>query len=619
MSAPRQSRSGLRGNRVSADTRAVVAADEAALPMLGSRKPRHIVLAPGRRPSIATSCAACAAGEPVVLRAALSDGASRATLHEAYDELIRVAVETCGAVAASVCLANEADGLLTIFGARDTKRREQAVPLAGEALEVWRRVRDAADWLWVARDVCMPIRLHGTPIGYLALTFAEGTELSRARLHVVRMLAQQASLGAGRAWLAEGGEGDRLLVREPSKAIGEQVKSLVQVNEALRASSDRLESDSLDRFLETIVRHAVEISGASAGSLALPSLDETHLEVVGAVQRDIVGGKLVAVVATERTIPLSGFARDVWEDIKRAGEHLWQPLDESRIPAAMRGWYQSRGFRQALLVPIRLGGTTFGQLALIFGAQGRPSEAQLQVARVLAQQTAVAVRMKSLGDSARQAAIERERAAATEAERARMAGEIHDGLAQAFLAVMMQARAARISRSGRRRNDAQFLDRIEALAAEGLEEARRSVFALRSIAVENEGLLVALERLVGSLTIPGRTRCVLVNQAGALDVSPAVEDAVYRIVQEAVQNALKHAGALEVRVVLAQGDGSLEVVIEDDGLGVPDDVIQGARERGGLRAMRDRAERCNGGLVVQPRSPRGTRVTVHLPLRSAPT
>jgi signal transduction histidine kinase len=342
---------------------------------------------------------------------------------------------------------------------------------------------------------------------------------------------------------------------------------------------------------------------------------------VGAVQRDsdIVSGKLVSVVTTERTIPLSGFARDVWEDIKRAGEHLWQPLDQPRIPAPMRAWYASRGYRQALLVPIRLGGTTFGQLALIFGAQGRPPQAQLQVARVLAQQTAVAIRMKSLGDSARQAAIERERVAATEAERARMAGEIHDGLAQAFLAVMMQARAARMSGNGRRRNASQFLDRIEALAAQGLEEARRSVFALRSIAVENEGLLAALQRLAGSLSIPGCTQCVLVVEAGVPDVSPAVEDAVYRIVQEALQNALKHAGAGEVRVVLAQRDGRLEVGIEDDGLGVSDDVVQRARERGGLRAMRDRAERCSGTLVVEPRKPRGTRVAVLLPLRSAPT
>ena len=551
-----------------------------------------------------------------VLRITFDDVASRGGLYESFDELVRVAVEVCGAESATVCFVNEGQDLLTIFGASPGQRREQVMPLAGHALEVWQSVRDADDWLWTERHASMPIRLHGTPIGYLALSFADGTQLSRAHLQVVRMLAQQASLGLGKAWLADGSDRGRL-VREHSKSVDEQVRSLVQVNEALRASSDRLESDSLDRFLETIVRHAVEIAGASAGSLALPSADESQLEVVGAVQRDIVRGKLVSVVGTDRSIPLIGFARDVWQDIKQANEHLWQPLDEGRIPVLMRGWYESRGYHEALLVPIRLGGTTFGQLALIFGAQGRPSEAQLQVARVLAQQTAVAIRMKNLGDSARWAAIERERVAATEAERARMAGEIHDGLAQAFLAVMMQARAARISRS--RRDASQFLDRIESLAAEGLEEARRSVFALRSIAVEKEGLLAALEGLVGGLSIPGRTRCVLVNQAGALDVSPAVEDTVYRIVQEAMQNALKHAGARLVTVALAEVEASLAISVEDDGLGVPEDVIQRARERGGLRAMRDRAERCGGSLVVEPRTPSGTRVAVLLPIRSAQT
>ena len=112
---------------------------------------------------------------------------------------------------------------------------------------------------------------------------------------------------------------------------------------------------------------------------------------------------------------------------------------------------------------------------------------------------------------------------------------------------------------------------------------------------------------------------MLVNRAGALDVSPAVEDTVYRIVQEAMQNALKHAGARLVTVALAEVEASLAISVEDDGLGVPEDVIQRARERGGLRAMRDRAERCGGSLVVEPRTPSGTRVAVLLPIRSAQT
>jgi len=587
---------------------------------------------------------------------------------------------------------------------------------------------------------------------------------------------------------------------EADWALDAQVASLVQVNDVLRASSDTLETESLDHFLGTIVRHAVEITGAVAGSLAFPIAGSTQLEVVGPLQRDAGSGDLAPAANAERVIPLTGFAREVWEDIQNAEEHLWQPLDDPRIPQAMRGWYDDRGYRQALLVPIRLGGTTFGHLSLIFGARGRPSEAQLQVARVLAQQTAVAIRMKGLADGARQIAVARERVAqldaaneamrrsiertaaaesvtavlhsvldecvrlvganggwisavasadenpfqplaievhgkrisaeewpaasgiasvaersladacgffgkvrsgeeligplesddpawwpdalafmlrigarqcvslpillrgdvvglltlwlphetapaperiaqlrtlalqaalslellrfreatsksATEAERARMAGEIHDGLAQAFLAVMMQARAAMIGGRARRGHVSQCLERIEAIAAEGLADARRSVFALRSTSIEDDGLVVALGRLVSNLSIAGGTQCVFVNRADSLDVAPAIEDAVYRIVQEATQNAIKHAGALQVKVTLDSADGKLLLSIEDDGLGLPGDVIQNARERGGLRAMQERAEHCGGTFAFEARVPRGTRVRALFPMR----
>ncbi len=200
-----------------------------------------------------------------------------------------------------------------------------------------------------------------------------------------------------------------------------------------------------------------------------------------------------------------------------------------------------------------------------------------------------------------------------------MAGEIHDGLAQSFLAVMMQARAARLSGRLRKQRLLQFFEQIESLAAEGLEEARRSVFALRSTCVESDGLVIALERLVASLSMAGRTRFVLVNSAGAPDIAPAVEDAVYRIVQEATQNALKHAGASVVTVRLERDGSHLRVRIDDDGDCVAHDLIQRARERGGLRGMRERAERCGGSLVVEPCSPRGTRVDVRLPTRNPPS
>lgn len=394
---------------------------------------------------------------------------------------------------------------------------------------------------------------------------------------------------------------------------GNQAVSLKQVNDALRASSDRLESEGFDRFLESVVRHAVDIGGASAGWLAMQSADATQLEVAGLLKRDMRrSGGLMPVQPADRAVSLTGFVSEVWEATKKADDFHWQQLDEHRSPVAMRGWYDKRRYRDALLVPIRLGSTTYGQIPLIFGPQSRPSQARLHAVRALAQQAALAIRMRHLGNGVTEAASR----SAIEAERARMAGEIHDGVAQAFLAILMQARLARLGSRPQKQRLLRTLEEIESLAGGGLEDARRSVFALRSIFVESAGLVVALERLVGSLSSAARTRFVFVNRAGETDISPEVEDCAYRIAQEAAQNALKHAGAGLVTVRLDRDGGWLRMRVEDDGDAVASDLIQSARERGGLRAMRERAQACGGSFLVEARSPRGTCVDVLLPMRS---
>jgi signal transduction histidine kinase len=281
------------------------------------------------------------------------------------------------------------------------------------------------------------------------------------------------------------------------------------------------------------------------------------------------------------------------------------------MPAALR-WKSQPGDREALHVPLRFGRATLGVLTLVCSQAGRPSKARVESARNLGQQAAVAIAMHRLLDSA----CEKASRSVVEAERARMAGEIHDGVAQAFLSVMVHTRATRLGGLPRRQKFEKFLEDVESVAASGLEDARRLVFALRSLPIEREGLMPALESLLRRMSVAGSTQFALVNRAGALDVPPAIEDCVYRIVQEAAQNALKHAGAKRAVVHIERDGGFLKVRIEDDGPGDSGDVIQHARERGGFRAMRERADRCGGIVDVEPRTPRGTRVVAKLPLKA---
>ncbi|CAN7766866.1 sensor histidine kinase [Cupriavidus necator] len=389
--------------------------------------------------------------------------------------------------------------------------------------------------------------------------------------------------------------------------------ALRRINEALLASVAHLESDGLDYFLETIVRHAIEIVDASAGWFTLPSADETHFEIVGAVKRDMQSGKMVSIHLVERVLPVTRFPGELWRAAKAADEPFWHRLEWRHIPVKLRFIYP-KGHRDALRVPIRFGGRTLGFLSLVFGPEGGRCEAGPNITRMLGQHAAVAIGMQHLRNSACEATGR----AVIEAERARMAGEIHDNLAQAFLAVIVHSRAARL---GDCRTDTQrllkSLDEIESAAIAGLEEARRSVFSLRSVQLERDGLIRALERLVNSLSTNGRMKFVLVNHVGVPAVTPAVEDTIYRIVQEATQNALKHADANVVTVQLEQCGGKLRVRIEDDGDNMAHDLIQLARERGGLRGMRDRAEGCGGSLFIEACSPRGTRVDALLPFKDS--
>jgi signal transduction histidine kinase len=193
-----------------------------------------------------------------------------------------------------------------------------------------------------------------------------------------------------------------------------------------------LQDGGLERFLETLARHAVEIAGASAGWFFLPSADETRFDIVGPVKRDLHRG-VVPVLSVPRALPLDGVARDVCSAVKAARDFYWNRLDPRPVPPALL--WGMKGQQRALRLPIRFGATVVGHLSLIFAPKASPSELGQFVARVLGQQAGLAIGMQRQQDDASRSAIE--------AERGRMAGEVHDGVAQSFLGVLMQARAAR--------------------------------------------------------------------------------------------------------------------------------------------------------------------------------
>lgn len=193
-------------------------------------------------------------------------------------------------------------------------------------------------------------------------------------------------------------------------------------------------------------------------------------------------------------------------------------------------------------------------------------------------------------------------------ERARMAREMHDSVTQLLFGADLALRVARTG--GDQERVDQAFDRAADLVGTALRELRSMVELMRPADLD-QGLYPALVRI--SQRIDGDVRVHLDAGRAALgaDLDPEVAAAVYRIVQEALHNALKHAGAGNVWIRAQRVDGRLEVRVEDDGIGFPPTVTRGF----GLDSIADRAAAVGGTLSLGPRPGGGASVSVEVPWR----
>jgi signal transduction histidine kinase len=154
------------------------------------------------------------------------------------------------------------------------------------------------------------------------------------------------------------------------------------------------------------------------------------------------------------------------------------------------------------------------------------------------------------------------------------------------------------------------LHELRELASDALAEMRGLIFELRPGSLDRDGLVTALRKHAAA--VQGRTGMSVSVDATEIErVSPAVEETLYRIAQEALHNVLKHARATEARIVLGSDGEALRMSVTDNGAGfVPSAVPSGHL---GLEGMRARAERIGAVLTVTSRLGSGTRIEVSAP------
>ena len=200
-------------------------------------------------------------------------------------------------------------------------------------------------------------------------------------------------------------------------------------------------------------------------------------------------------------------------------------------------------------------------------------------------------------------------------ERTRLARELHDTLEQnlAGIGYALEAVKHTLDHPGVARS---HLDRALGHVDQSMGEARRAVSALRPRVLEEGDLASALHKLAGEMTRGGVARADVDVSGSPWPLLPKVEDHLFRIGQEAITNALKHAGADRLRIELRFADAALELVVRDDGGGF-DTAARSDDDHFGLVGMRERAAKVGATLDIRSARGQGTTVRVSVARQAA--
>jgi two-component system NarL family sensor kinase len=262
----------------------------------------------------------------------------------------------------------------------------------------------------------------------------------------------------------------------------------------------------------------------------------------------------------------------------------------------------THGLRCHASVPLYAGARPLGVMNLAMSDWRRLTRHELDLLRTIADQVGMAIERARLGEQS----IEHARAD----ERARIARDVHDTLAQGFTAVALHIEAGLARLAPRDRARPSLRKALDA-AHQSLDEARRSIRSLRASTLETRPLAEAVAALSRQFTADTGVRVRLdVSEVGPL--SEDVESEVFRIAGEALTNIRKHAGAREATLRLDRVRGNLRLIVADTGAGFH---LRDARRRGfGLTGIEDRARVVGGRVKIRSMPGRGTTITVTVPI-----
>jgi len=378
------------------------------------------------------------------------------------------------------------------------------------------------------------------------------------------------------------------------KQIEDQLRRMLAESEGIqRIAKGLLQKTGLDEVLEIVCAEAMHLTGAEGGAVLL--LDEegwlrlTHRagSPVFTLDRLPVEGSFAGrAVQTESP---------VW--INKAGNQSMDATD------SWQNFPWTPGLRSMLSVPLKVEKQVIGVLNIL-DKPGDISEEDIRIISLFADQASIIIEHARLQRQAEQLAVLE--------ERQHLARELHDSVTQALYSVTLYADAARMAFSAKKwealgRN----LQEVRKMAREAMYDMRLLVFELHPFILEQEGLASALRARLAA--VEGRAGLKTeVTVEGERRLPIEIEEGIYRIAQEGLNNVVKHAKATEVRIHIQYREDMIELEMIDNGMGFD---IQIANLSGGigLTGIQERVKQLGGRLEINSTLGIGTHFTVKIP------
>lgn len=428
--------------------------------------------------------------------------------------------------------------------------------------------------------VLIPLKSGKTSTGILCLGFEEQRDLPDEDIDLYNTIAEIAGTSLQRAVMLEALE-NKVDLRT------QHLSTLYAINNFAGERRDLVD------ILDNVLNITLEAMNNLAGAIYLLTSSGTKLRLI--THQNLSADKL----SNLQTIHLD---KPQWRELIHAPlpQILRDNELEENFPSALRE-NQTPGINIILTAPIRAKGQPLGLMINFSDSTQDYNDEDIVLFATIADQIGMFVERARLISQAEQAAVVE--------ERQRLARELHDSVTQLLYSqILFSGASLKVLNQDNLPLTEQYLTRIEQAAQQALKEMRLLVFELRPTDQLDEGLIDALRKRLEAVEKRSGMETRLIVE-GDLNLDNRAELSIYRIIQEALNNTLKHAGAKMVTVTIRQESDTFEVEVADNGCGFNfEESLEGGGM--GLANMLERTTSLGGTMQVQAEPSAGTRVKV---------